>query len=74
MGRKRIEKYIEKNIEFTELKIINSLRIAMDLVCDGGPGYWEDGEYEAVQEYLDYLQNRITDKGFVTTIKVMSRR
>lgn len=69
-----MEKYIEKNIEFTELEIINSLRIAMDLVCDGGPSYWSDGEYEAVQEYLDYLQNRITDKGFVTTIKVMSRR
>jgi hypothetical protein len=44
---------------FTEEQIINKLYLAIDLAGDGGPAAFNTEEYNAMQEYLSYLESNI---------------
>ena len=45
---------------FTEARIIDLLRFAIELAGDGGIDPWRDGEYAAMCEYLEYLKTEKT--------------
>ena len=44
---------------FSELQLINLLRLAIDLAGDGGCSPWTDVEEKTMKEYLDYLESRM---------------
>jgi hypothetical protein len=44
---------------FSESKLINLLRLAIDLAGDGGCNPWTHEEETSMREYLDYLEARM---------------
>lgn len=44
---------------FSELQLINLLRLAIDIAGDGGCHPWTDLEEISMREYLGYLESHI---------------
>lgn len=44
---------------FSELQLIDLLRLAIDLAGDGGCNPWTNLEETSIREYLDYLELHI---------------